>query len=204
MRVEVRSRKALCFGLVLFREGWLWFHARMQVRESSLKGADRPDCPCSGQAREGLKKVHKHGSYERYRKPDGAEKIAIEVFRCVLCGQYFSVLPDDMLPYRPIGVEKVEEHFDAQYAKGEGPQECTEVEKGCLTRAVKSFAQHTQSLCTKLGQIIEGIRPGARELWRALRQFGGLKDILRELAEKFKTSLLRDYACLKPTKALNA
>jgi hypothetical protein len=174
----------------------------MQIRKSSLRGADRPDCPCPGQVREGLKKVHKHDSYKRYRKPEGSEQASIEVFRCVLCGQYFSVLPDDMLPYRPIDVEKVEQHFDSEYAEGEEPQ-CTEKEKGCLTRAVKSFAQHTQSLNTKLGQMIEGIRPGSRELWRDLRRFGGLKEILRLLSEKFKTSLLRDYLCLNPTKALN-
>jgi len=181
----------------------MWFDARMQIRRSSLKGADRPDCPCSGQRREGLKKVHKHDSYERYRKPEGSEKIAIPVFLCVLCGQYFSVLPDDMLPYRPIGVEKVQQHFDAEYAEGK-ESACTEIEKGCLERAVKSFVQHTQSLCNKLGQMIRSIRPGARELWRELRRFGGLEKILRMLAEKFKTSLLRDYLCLKPTKALNS
>jgi hypothetical protein len=176
----------------------------MQIRESSLKGADRPDCPCAGQVREGLKKVHKHGSYKRYRKPEGVEKIAIEVFRCVLCGQYFSVLLDDMLPYRPIGVEKVEQQLDAEYEEAEAPQGCTEIEKGCLERAVKQFVQHTQSLCNKLGQMIRrSIRPGARELWRVLRRFGGLKEILRMLAEKFKTSLLGDYLCLKPSKALN-
>jgi hypothetical protein len=182
----------------------MWFDARMQIRRSSLKGADRPDCPCSGRVRRGLKKVHKHDSYERYRKPEGREKVTIEVFRCVLCGQYFSVLPDDMLPYRPIGTEKVEQHFDAQYAEGEDPQDCTEIEKGCLARAVASFVQHTPSLCRKLGQMIKSIRPGARELWRTLRRLGGLKEILRMLSEKFKTSLLRDYLCLKPTKALNA
>lgn len=181
----------------------MWFDAWMQIRRSSLKGADRPDCPCSGQVREGLKKVHKHDSYERYRKSEGSEKVSIEVFRCVLCGQYFSVLPDDMLPYRPIGVEKVEQHFDAEHTGAEGLQSCTEIEKGCLERAAKSFAQHTQSLCNKLGQMIRSIRPDARELWRELRRFGGLEKILRMLAEKFKTSLLRDYLCLKPTKALN-
>jgi hypothetical protein len=181
----------------------MWFYAGMQIRQSSLKGADRPDCPCSGQVREGLKKVHVHGSYQRYRRPEGNEKVTVDVFQCVLCGQYLSVLPDDMLPYRPIGVEKVEQHFDAEYAEGEEPPECTEIEKGCLERAAKRFVQHTQSLCTKLGQIVEGICPGARELWRVLRRFGGLKEILRTLSEKFKTSLLRDYACLMPTQALN-
>lgn len=178
------------------------FDGRVQIRESSLKGADRPDCPCSGQVREGRKKVHKHSSYKRYRKPEGGEKVTIDVFRCILCGQYFSVLPDDMLPYRPIGVEKVEQHFDAQYAEGKEP-ECTEIEKGCLERAVKSFVQHTQSLCNKLGQIVERIRPGTRELWRGLRRLGGLREILRILAEDFKTSLLRDYLCLRPSKALD-
>jgi hypothetical protein len=175
----------------------------MQIRESSLKGADRPDCPCSGQVRQGRKKVHVHGSYERYRRPEGNEKVTVRVFQCVLCGQYLSVLQGDMLPYRPIEVERVEQHFDAQYAEG-GEPEYTEIEKGCLERAAKSFVQHTQSLCNKLGQIIEGICPGARELWRGLRRLGGLEKILQMLAEKFKTSLLRDYLCLKPTKALNA
>jgi hypothetical protein len=181
----------------------MWFDAQMQIRRSSLNGADRPDCPCPGQVREGRKKVHKHTSYQRYRKPEGTEKITIGVFRCVLCGQYLSVLPDEMLPYRPIGVEKVEQHFDAQYAEAERLQGCTEIEKGCLERALQSFVQHTPSLCTKLGQMINTIGPGARELWCELRQFGGLQQILRMLAEKFKTSLLGEYLCLKPSKALS-
>jgi len=177
---------------------------RMQLRRSSLNGADRPECPCPGRMREGLKKVHVHSSYERYAKPEGNERIAIPVFICVLCGQYFSVVPDELLPYKPIGVEKVEKQFDAEYAGSEPPRECTEIEKGCLARAVRSFVQHTPTLSNRLGQMIKTIDPTARELWRCLRRLGGLKEILRILAEKFKTSLLRDYRCLQPTKALIA
>lgn len=176
----------------------------MQVRRSSLGGADRPDCPCAGKVREGLKKVHSHGSYERYRDVDGDEKVRIPVFRCVLCGQYLSVLPDEMLPYRAIGVEQVEAHFDAAYGHGEAAEEpgLTQKEHGCLERAAKRFAQRTQALCNLLGQMIGVIGPSARELWCELRRFGGLKKILRSLSETFKTSLLGDYRCLSASKAL--
>jgi hypothetical protein len=154
--------------------------------------------------REGLKKVHSHGSYERYRDVDGDEKVRIPVFRCVLCGQYLSVLPDEMLPYRAICVEKVEAHFDAVYGHGEAAVEtaCAQKEHGCLERAAKRFAQRTQALCNLLGQMIALIRPSARELWCELRRFGGLQKILRSLSETFKTSLLGDYRCLSASKAL--
>ncbi len=181
----------------------MWFDARMQVRRSSLRGADRPDCPCAGKVREGLKKVHSHDSYERYRDVDGDEKVRIPVFRCVLCGQYLSVLPDEMLPYRAIGVEKVEAHFDTTYEHeeaAEGPT-CTQKEQGCLERAAKRFAQRTQALSNLLGQMITVIGPSARELWCELRRFGRLKKILRTLSETFKTSLLGDYRCLSASKA---
>ena len=116
---------------------------------------------------------------------------------CTVCGGTISVLPDEMLPYRSVGVGLLEGWFDALH-HGRDPPAVTEVERGCLDRACSRFLQRIPSLTTILGQMVEAIRPTAQALWTQLRKFRRLVDILRLLAEKFKTSLLNDYRCLRP------
>jgi len=111
---------------------------------------------------------------------------------CIVCGGTISVLPDEMLPYRPVVVELLEAWFDSLH-HGRDPPQVTEVERGCLERACSRFLQRIPSLTTILGQMVEAIRPTAQALWTQLRKFRRLVDILRLLAEKFKTSLLGDY-----------
>ena len=165
----------------------------MQIRASQMKG-DRPYCPVDQDH-----KIHCHAAYERYgdlndQKP---QVVVILRFLCVPCGHTISVLPDKMLPYRPIPVPLVEKHFDA-LANATPPPAATPKEKGCLKRAWACFTGRVGALCAVLGQMIEAVQPSATALWKQLRQWGNLPTILRQLSEPFKTSLLRDYLCLKP------
>jgi len=169
----------------------LWLTARMQIRQSSVRG-DRPRCPLDR-----THKVHSHGDYERYLKADGEEMEKVPRWLCVVCGGTISVLPDTRLPYRPVGVGLVEAYLDAVFM-ARAPPKVTEKEKGCLERAHTRFRQRIPSLTVVLGQMIEVINPTATQLWIGLRKLGKLGKILRCLAEDFKTSLLGDYRCLHP------
>ena len=184
--------------------GWIedGLIAAMQIRRSSLRGADRPDCSCAGTVREGRLKVHCHGGYHRNRRADGEQRVWIEQFLCVRCGQTFTVIPEDMLPYRPIEVSKLEGWLDAVYQlKSEVPK-ITEKEKGCLRRAERKFVERTPSLIQILGQMIESVGSSARRLWHQIRRIGELGEILQLLAENFKSSVLGDYRCLRRSRPL--
>ncbi len=165
----------------------------MQIRESQLCG-DRPKCP--GDAKHS---VHRHGAYYRYGNLEEEEK-SIETLRylCYPCQRTVRVLPDEMLPYRPLTTELVEEYFDAK--AGEQPQraQIAEKESGCLKRAWHRFTQRLAALAAVLGQIVQIRESDAKRIWQQLRRLGNLREILRFLARKFKTSLLGDYPCLKP------
>jgi hypothetical protein len=175
----------------------------MQLRRSMLGGGDRPQCGCAGQVREGRLKVYRNGGYYRNRHAQGNERVFVEQFVCVLCGQTFTVLPDDMLPYRPIEAGKVEAWLDGEHGLSNERAQVTVREKECLMRIECNFAARTPSLIQVLGQMVRSIRPSPRQLWRQLRRLGGLPEILRLLAERFKTSLLADYRCLRRSKPLH-
>jgi hypothetical protein len=166
----------------------------MQLRQSSV-GGGRPKCPVDPAHR-----VHSHGGYKRHSKADGEEKERVPRWFCTVgCGT-ISVLPDTLLPYRPVGTDLLEKWFDAEYM-GRGPPVATENERGCLKRALTRFLQRIPSLTEVLGQMIRVASPSATQLWGQLRKLGKLGDILHFLAEKFKTSLLGDYRCLHPRAA---
>lgn len=172
-------------------EAALWLTARMQVRQSSVRG-DRPECPVDRRHR-----VHVLGDYERYSRADGDEKEKVPRWVCAVCGGTISVLPDTRLPYRPIHVGMLEAWFDAAFM-GRAPPQVTEKEKGCLERAQTRFLHRIPSLTEVLGQMIEVIGPTATQLWIGIRKLGKLGRILHVLAKEFKTSLLGDYRCLRP------
>jgi hypothetical protein len=166
----------------------------MQVRQSSVRG-DRPACPVDPTHR-----VHSHGCYERHAQADGQEKEKVPRWFCTAgCGT-ISVLPDTMLPYRSVGTALVMRWFDAAFM-GRAPPVVSENERGCLERALACFLQRIPSLTEVLGQMIKAVSPTVTQLWVQLRKLGELGDILRFLAEKFKTSLLGDYRCLRPRAA---
>lgn len=174
--------RRICFGF-----------GRMRIRASSFKG-DRPTCPLNPDH-----KVHVHGPYDRYANCNNEQKEDIPRFLCVPCGRTISVLPDRFLPYRPVSVPLVEQHFDAQAnPRNSEPPPATEKEKGCLKRAWTRFKQRVSSLTARLGQMIRPVKPTATQLWNQLRRQSNLAAILLQLARPFNTSLLANYLCLWP------
>jgi len=111
-----------------------------------------------------------------------------------------------MFPYRSLPVARFELWMDVRFelagpsaGGGARPPPASEVEKGCLLRALHRLQSRIPLLCGLLGQrmpLLEG--KDTRGFWRALRGIDRLADILRFLAESFKTSLLAGYLSLKP------
>jgi len=178
----------------------------MQIRRNSYPAeAELPPCPFR---HEPAACLQRHGFYERYATPEGNEKRRIPRFLCVLSGRTLSVLPANFLPYRPIGVEAVQDDFDArcdpeQQELGGLPREKDPpdgaIVQGSLRRAWQRFSQtdRLQSLLAHFGQRLPLLR-SACQLWRSLRQqVGSLEAMLLELATAGR-SLLKDYRCLSP------
>ena len=162
----------------------------MQLRQSQLKEG-RPICPSDSNHR-----VHAHGRYERNKTPDDVETFEVPRFICTQCGLTFSVLPDDVVPYRPISTQLLESGLDCAFLDKDPPP-LTENEKGCLKRACQSFIQNIPFLTDTLGQIIKTTHPSAAQLWQELRELSGtMSEILLYLAALFKVSLLGMYRCL--------
>ena len=168
----------------------------MQLRQSQVKG-DRPKCPSVCPLCRQSHRIHRHGYYSRYRSMNDTQRVKVPRFLCIGCGRTWSVLPDDMLPYRALSTGLVEKYFDARFSSGSDPP-VTERERACLERAEKKFLQRNAPLAVALGQMLTSIEPSAKQLWQRMRRIGHLDKILQFLAEKFNTSLLGDYKCLEP------
>ena len=143
--------------------------------------------------------LHRHGSYERYRHPHGNDKIKIRRFLCKFTGRTISILPDDVLPYRPLPVPVLEAGFDQGSEERREPSHPSAVVEGCLRRAWQRFASTSRrhSLTAFFGQRL-ALTDNAPDLWQALRKaVGSLKAMLEELAYDGR-SLLGDYRCLRP------
>jgi hypothetical protein len=165
----------------------------MQLRDSLLAGK-QPVCPV-----EKKHTIHRHGWYCRYANCDELEKsLKVLRFLCYQCGHTISVLPDRILPYRALSAELAEEYFDAQAAGRSAAVQATENQRGCLKRAWHRFSQRLDALTSVLGQMLQLRLSNAKRIWNQLRRLGNLREILRFLSQKFKTSLLGDYQCLKP------
>jgi hypothetical protein len=124
----------------------------------------------------------------------------MERYVCLPCGHTVSVLPVNRLPYRPLEVERLEGHFDAQAGTSTGLDPPPElIEAGCWQRAWKRFLTRVDPLKDVFGQILPAGLQTAQQLWKQLRRaVGSAEDILRFLAQHGKRSLLGDYACLRP------
>lgn len=144
--------------------------------------------------------MHRHGCYLRYAQPNGEERFAAQRYLCPPCGHTVSVLPPNRLTYRPLEVERLEDHFDAQAGVSTGLDPPPEpIEAGCLQRAWKRFLTRVESLKNAFGQILPAALHTAEQLWKELRRgVGATEQMLRFLAQNCKRSLLGDYACLRP------
>ena len=169
----------------------------IQIRENSFKG-DRPPCPnlCA-------KRLHRHGHYNRFKHPSGAEFRSVQRFLCPRCGHTVSVIPEQALPYRSVEADRLQAHFDQKAEAGTGldpPPSITEA--GCLKRAWSRFAARSARLRHVFGQLIPAIIGNAGHLWKEIRRsMASVVKILHFLADTRKISLLGDYACLKPAVA---
>lgn len=164
----------------------------VQIRQSQLLG-DRPACLVDP-----THNINSHGHYMRHGDCDSLDPLErILRFLCLPCGRTISVLPDHLLPYRPISASLVEANFDAR-ANHQPEPPVTEKENGCLKRAWKRFGRRLDAHATALGQIVQTRNLAAKPFWRQLRRLGNLPDILLLLSRSFNTSLLHDYHCLRP------
>jgi len=155
---------------------------------------DRPSCP-----RQCRDRLHRHGFYERFRQPTGAEIIRIARYLCRQCGLTVSVLPADRLPYRAVAVERVEAFFNEQAEAGSGPDPPPEeLEAGCLRRAWTRFQSRVDRLQKGFGLLVPAVIQSAKQLWQQMRLAKGtLQQMLHFLAVSDKISLLGDYRCLR-------
>ena len=173
----------------------------MQIFESSLNGAERPCAPRDCARCGGCQKLHRHGSYTRCRGT-GGKRSRVQRYECPRCGRTWSVIPQDMLPYRLLGIARWEALMDERSGLAGGgtrPPPATEIEEGCVRRACKRVSERAAFLCALLGQqmpLLEG--KGIDWFWRALRKLGPTEAILVRLARDFKTSLLCSYRSLLP------
>jgi hypothetical protein len=163
----------------------------MQIRQSQFVG-DIPPCSLNPKHR-----IHRHGHYDRCANCNDEKMESIFRFLCRLCRRTISVLPDHLLPYRTVSVSLLQKDFEAR-VQGKSPPKTTPLEEGCLKRAWHRFTQRTAANAACLGQIMQFVKPTAKQIWSCLRQWGNLSAILVQLARAFNTSLLKDYLCLRP------
>jgi len=176
----------------------------MQVYQSALAPEERPcaleGCPDCG----GCQKLQRHGSYWRHSAAEGEERVEVKRFICPQCTRTWSVIPEGMLPYRSLRVEVLEQWLDREHGcapptgGGARPPPATQVEEGCIRRAVKRLSERKAFLCGVLGQQLPLLgNAGVGCFWRALRKLGSTEAILLVLARDFKTSLLGCYGSLR-------
>jgi len=123
----------------------------------------------------------------------------VQLYWCPGCGLTISVLPAGRLPYRAVGVERVEAFFNEQAEFGTGPDPPpSELEAGCLRRAWARFQARVPVMKEALGLLLDIVPDKVGALWKQMRLAKGtLEDILRYLGQWHKRSLLGDYQCLR-------
>ena len=126
----------------------------------------------------------------------------VKRYICPRCQHTWSVIPAGMMPYRAMTVERSEQLVDEHFGMADGgarPPPASEVEKGCIRRALKVLSKRILFLSGLLGQQMPWqASTDTGCFWRALRKLNPLMDILARLARDFKTSLFGCYRSLQP------
>jgi hypothetical protein len=173
----------------------------MQIRQSTF-ASSQFKCPFHGQNQDS-DCLHRHGFYKRYANVHADTKVAIYRFLCKFTGKTLSILPDDMLPYWPLPVPELDDHFQRRSTAGdEDSEEPARTSNELPERAWVRFCSATrlQSLAQYFGQRLP-LGQSPKALWQSIKRTGGtLQEILCELAQAGR-SLLGDYQCLRPPKA---
>jgi hypothetical protein len=117
-----------------------------------------------------------------------------------MCGATVSVLPESFLPYCPVPTDRMQASLDQKAGIGAGPDPPpSQKEAGCLKRAWSRLAARSVPLRQLCGQLLAASIASTEDLWIEIRRaMGSLREILQWLAKTRNTSLLGDYACLKP------
>ena len=173
----------------------------MQIHQASLEDGGHPgsgkECPQCG----ACVRLHKHGSYPRWRGVDSAQRVEVMRYICPRCRRTCSVIPAGMMPYRSLPVERFEQLTDEHFGLAGGdprPPPATEKEDGCIRRAIKKLSIRIPFLCGLLGQQLPVfVDTDTCQFWRALRELGPTMNIMVLLARDFKTSLLACYRSLR-------
>ena len=145
--------------------------------------------------------VHRHGSYQRYADPEGAEQESIQRYRHPPCGRTLSVLPAHRLPYRAVRAQRLQAHLDQRagiQTQGLDPPPRI-VEAGCLQRAWSALTARVTTLKEAFGQLIDSKVSEVASFWASLRRvFNSVPRMLCFLSEHHHISLLGNYLCLRP------
>ena len=105
-----------------------------------------------------------------------AKYLMVPRWLCVTCGRTISVLPDRVLPYRPVSVGDLEKYFDGQANEATAAAAAGALKMGCLKRAWRRFTLRLTALAACLGQLMQrGDLADARHFWRGLRRWGNLQ-----------------------------
>ena len=146
-------------------------------------------------------RVHRHGDYQRFADPEGAQEESIQRYLCPPCRLTFSVLPSHRLPYRSIRAERLQGDFDRRagiQTQGLDPPPRV-VEAGCLQRAWSALTKRALTLKDAFGQLVSSTVSDGASLWASLRQsFDSVAKMLCFLSEHHRISLLGNYRCLRP------
>jgi len=147
------------------------FEQGIQIRADSFTG-ERPRCPraCPG-------RLHRHGCYRRYGRPEGNERFGVQRYWCPDCGLTVSVLPVERLPYRPLEGARVEAFF--QCAGGDQVR-------------TRSAAWPTRSRvpASSLDSLPDQSSPPKRSLWSAdsERDFRGGRSVEADASSQGNTA----------------
>lgn len=157
-----------------------WWH--MQI----LAGHFDPRVPTCPACR---RKLHRHGHYTRRR--NGVTR-PIPRWLCCGCYRTFSILPAELLPYRDVSCEDIQQGFDAWAFDHQSP------ESKSTASALKAFLEPTTQTQLRLacGQLLAAPLASGAALWRGMRRFcSTVEKLMRWLSANSGLSLLGRYDC---------
>ena len=160
--------------------------------------------------------LQRHGCYLRYYSPDSTEKDAIVLdYHCEVCHAHFSVIPENMAPYRRVPSDLAQRYGDQQSRcdseasqlplEDENPEHLipnSPHQRRTLQSHWQAFTQHALIL---VGLLSIALDSSPELIWRKLRQHPHLsppaarsvRSILLAL-NIYQTALTKSYLSLKP------
>lgn len=149
--------------------------------------------------------------------------VTVQRWICKACGSTYSVIPEDMVPYRSIPVSVMQQKLDriaaattastpptapargsdAAERKVNTPQPISTSDtflRRALRRIQNRITERIPHLRSLLGLLLDiSASIGFKEFWLAWRSQGDSANTLVHLAKDHTTSLLLDYKSLRPS-----